>query len=22
VSTTTGWTSYWGLKVRMWWAGL
>lgn len=22
VSTTTGWTSYWGLKVRMWWAWL
>ena len=22
VSTTTGWTSYWGLKIRMWWAGL
>ena len=22
VSTTTGWTSYWGLKLRMWWAGL
>lgn len=22
VSTTTGWTSYWGLKTRMWWAGL
>ncbi|HBW93298.1 MAG TPA: protein disulfide oxidoreductase [Enterobacter asburiae] len=22
VSTTTGWTSYWGLKLRMWWAGV
>ncbi|MDV0596469.1 MULTISPECIES: protein disulfide oxidoreductase [unclassified Enterobacter] len=22
VSTTTGWTSYWGLKARMWWAGV
>ncbi|MEE9659316.1 protein disulfide oxidoreductase [Enterobacter cloacae complex sp. CARB60] len=22
VSTTTGWTSYWGLKIRMWWAGV
>ncbi|UAN39483.1 MULTISPECIES: protein disulfide oxidoreductase [unclassified Enterobacter] len=22
VSTTTGWTSYWGLKTRMWWAGM
>ena len=22
VSTTTGWTSYWGLKIRMWWAGI
>ncbi|HDR2409596.1 TPA: protein disulfide oxidoreductase [Enterobacter bugandensis] len=22
VSTTTGWTSYWGLKSRMWWAGV
>jgi len=22
VSTTTGWTSYWGMKARLWWAGL
>ncbi|MFA1016108.1 protein disulfide oxidoreductase [Enterobacter sp. SAT-E-asb] len=22
VGTTTGWTSYWGLKLRMWWAGV
>ncbi|MCV2532784.1 protein disulfide oxidoreductase [Enterobacter wuhouensis] len=22
VSTTTGWTSYWGMKMRMWWAGV
>ncbi|MCE2000015.1 protein disulfide oxidoreductase [Enterobacter asburiae] len=22
VCTTTGWTSYWGLKLRMWWAGV
>ena len=22
VSTTTGWTSYWGMKLRLWWAGL
>ncbi|EKS6887385.1 protein disulfide oxidoreductase [Enterobacter bugandensis] len=22
VSTTTGWTSYWGLKIRMWWGGV
>ncbi|WP_318592049.1 protein disulfide oxidoreductase [Enterobacter asburiae] len=22
VSTTTGWTSYWGLKLRMWWVGV
>lgn len=22
VSTTTGWTSFWGLKARMWWAGV
>lgn len=22
VSTTTGWTSYWGMKLRMWWAGV
>ena len=22
VSTTTGWTSYWGMKIRMWWAGV
>ncbi|MFP2383813.1 protein disulfide oxidoreductase [Enterobacter ludwigii] len=22
VSTTTGWTSYWGTKLRLWWAGL
>ncbi|MGX5011251.1 protein disulfide oxidoreductase [Enterobacter asburiae] len=22
VSATTGWTSYWGLKIRMWWAGV
>ena len=22
VSTTTGWTSSWGLKARLWWAGL
>ncbi|MRE93941.1 redoxin family protein [Enterobacter bugandensis] len=22
VSTTTGLTSYWGLKIRMWWAGV
>ncbi|WP_413529389.1 protein disulfide oxidoreductase [Rahnella inusitata] len=21
VSTTTGWTSYWGMKARLWWAG-
>ncbi|MEZ6878427.1 protein disulfide oxidoreductase [Enterobacter sp. KBR-315C3_2022] len=21
VSTTTGWTSYWGMKLRTWWAG-
>jgi thiol-disulfide isomerase/thioredoxin len=20
VSTTTGWTSYWGMKARLWWA--
>lgn len=22
VSSTTGWTSYWGMKLRLWWAGL
>lgn len=22
VSTTTGWTSYWGMKARLWWAGI
>lgn len=22
VSVTTGWTSYWGMKMRLWWAGL
>lgn len=22
VSATTGWTSYWGMKMRLWWAGL
>ena len=22
VSSTTGWTSYWGMKVRLWWAGV
>lgn len=22
VSATTGWTSYWGMKVRLWWAAL
>lgn len=22
VSSTTGWTSYWGIKLRLWWAGL
>jgi len=22
VSSTTGWTSSWGLKARLWWAGL
>ena len=22
VSTTTGWTSYWGIKWRIWWAGV
>jgi thiol-disulfide isomerase/thioredoxin len=22
VSTTSGWTSYWGMKMRLWWAGL
>ena len=21
VSTTSGWTSYWGMKLRLWWAG-
>ena len=20
VSTTSGWTSYWGMKLRLWWA--
>ena len=22
VSSTTGWTSYWGMKMRLWWAGI
>ncbi|MNT86119.1 hypothetical protein D3C72_2263670 [compost metagenome] len=22
VQSTTGWTSYWGMKLRLWWAGL
>lgn len=22
VSTTSGWTSYWGMKMRLWWAGV
>lgn len=22
VSSTTGWTSYWGMKFRLWWAGV
>lgn len=22
VSTTTGWTSYWGMKARLWWASV
>ena len=22
VSSTTGWTSYWGMKLRLWWAGV
>ncbi|HEY1844945.1 MAG TPA: protein disulfide oxidoreductase [Buttiauxella sp.] len=22
VSSTTGWTSYWGMKMRLWWASL
>ena len=22
VSATTGWTSYWGMKLRLWWAGI
>lgn len=22
VVATTGWTSYWGMKLRLWWAGL
>ncbi|WMY76098.1 protein disulfide oxidoreductase [Buttiauxella selenatireducens] len=22
VSSTTGWTSYWGMKFRLWWAGI
>ncbi|MES0302415.1 protein disulfide oxidoreductase [Citrobacter sedlakii] len=22
VSTTSGWTSYWGMKLRLWWAGM
>lgn len=22
VSATTGWTSYWGMKLRLWWAGV
>ncbi|AKA37814.1 protein disulfide oxidoreductase [Yersinia ruckeri] len=22
VSSTSGWTSYWGMKLRLWWAGL
>jgi len=22
VSTTSGWTSYWGMKLRMWWASV
>lgn len=22
VTATTGWTSYWGMKLRLWWAGV
>ena len=22
VQTTTGWTSYWGMKLRLWWAAV
>lgn len=22
VGTTTGWSSYWGMKLRLWWAGV
>ncbi|PYA56163.1 protein disulfide oxidoreductase, partial [Serratia marcescens] len=22
VQSTTGWTSYWGMKLRLWWAAV